>query len=84
MTLIEQLVRRIARRTTKDGAVVLITNGEPVLLAAFADLGWSDPYPDPLLLPPKPIPALHGVRMATVTAPEKAVLPRPKGSIGGL
>ena len=68
MTTIEKLVRTFARRTTQNGHVVLVTNGQPALVDAFHDLGWSDPYPDPELLP-KPVskPAIP------------AVTPSPKG-----
>lgn len=55
MDVVEQLVRSFARRTTQNGVVVLIANGHPALINAFRHLGWSDPYPDPLLLP-KPEP----------------------------
>lgn len=77
MDIVEQLVRSFARRISKDGAVALISNGHPALVAAFQHLGWSDPYIDPHLLP-KPV--LREVA-ATVTAPERAVLPRPKGRV---
>lgn len=75
MELLEQFVRRYARRTTQDGKVVIITNGDPLLLAAFSQLGWSDPYLDPTLLPHAPVEEVK----ATIEAPERAVLPRPKG-----
>jgi len=71
MDVVEHLVRSFARRTTKDGAVALISNGHPALVAAFTHLGWSDPYIDPTLLPP-PAPVLQ--------APVKPSDPvRPKG-----
>jgi hypothetical protein len=54
LNALEHCARSFARRTTQDGIVVLITNGHPALEAAFKELGWSDPYPDPLLLPAKP------------------------------
>lgn len=75
LDLLEQFVRRYARRTTQNGVVVIITNGEPLLLDAFKVLGWSDPYVDPLLLPPAP----PTPEKATVRSPERAVLPKPKG-----
>lgn len=78
MDIIEHLVRSFARRTTQNGVVVLIADGHPALLAAFKALGWSDPYPDPLLLPPMP-PAVETA--AVVTASEKAVLPKAKGRL---
>ena len=50
MTALEKCVRTFARRTTQNGHVVLVTNGQPALVDAFHELGWSDPYPDPELL----------------------------------
>ena len=47
MTLVEQFVRRYARRITRNGETVLTTNDDALLLAAFKELGWSDPYQDP-------------------------------------
>jgi hypothetical protein len=55
MDLVEQFVRSYAQRTTQNGEVVIITNGDPLLQAAFKHLGWSDPYIDPDLLPKKPV-----------------------------
>jgi len=81
MDVVEALVRTFARRTVQNGAVALITNGNPALIAAFKHLGWSDPYPDPELLPKKLPEARH--EKAVVTAPERAVLPSPKGRIDG-
>ena len=45
--LIEAFARRVAKRTTRDGKPHLTTDGDPVLVDAFAALGWDDPYPDP-------------------------------------
>lgn len=75
MTTLEQLARSFARRTTQAGKVVLVTNGHPALVRAFQDLGWSDPYIDPTLLPVVET-------KATVESTERAVLPRPKGRHG--
>jgi hypothetical protein len=82
MDLLEQFVRRHARRTTQNGQVVIVTNGDALLLEAFKQLGWSDPYPDPELLPPSAPVASRGTK-ATVEDPERAVLPRPKGRTSG-
>ncbi len=71
MTTIERFVRRCAKRTTRNGAEVLITDGDPLLVAAFASLGWDDPHQD-----------MHqDIReeAATVEAPERAALPKAKG-----
>ena len=80
MDIIEQLVRSFARRTTQNGAVVLITNGHPALLDAFKALGWSDPYPDPLLLPS--VAAAPVFTKATIEPDERAMMPAPKGRGG--
>lgn len=76
MTALEHCVRSFARRITQGGVVMLVTNGHPALVSAFAELGWPDPYPDPLLLPQPSAPRFVA---ATVTSPERAVMPRPKG-----
>lgn len=80
MDVVEHLVRTFARRTTQNGSVVLVSNGIPALVQAFQHLGWSDPYPDPELLPKKPVRAFE---KATVSSPERAVLSGPKGRTDG-
>ena len=82
MTALEHCARRFARRTTQAGVVVLVTDGDPALVKAFQELGWSDPYPDPLLLPAKPKPEPRSEK-ATVRAPERAVMAPPKGRLDG-
>jgi hypothetical protein len=82
MNTVELLVRSFARRTTQDGKVVITSNGHPALVQAFTDLGWSDPYPDPELLPKKPI-VERGFTKATIESREKAVMAAPKGRHGG-
>lgn len=52
MDVVELLARSFARQVSKDGAVALTSSNHPALVAAFAHLGWSDPYIDPTLLPP--------------------------------
>jgi hypothetical protein len=47
ISITEKFVRLHARRITQDGHVVLSTNGDPLLVEAFAELGWADPYRDP-------------------------------------
>lgn len=79
MTALEHCARSYAKRITQDGVVKLVTDGHPALVAAFRELGWPDPYPDPLLLPkPDPRPVTASVRAA-----ERAVLPSPKGRLDG-
>ncbi len=82
MDILEQLVRSFARRTTQNGQVVLITNNHPALIDAFKALGWSDPYPDPLLLPP--VDAAPVFTKATIEPSERTVMPAPEGRRGGL
>lgn len=67
-TLVEQLARRLARRTTQNGKTVLVTNNDPLLVDAFAELGWSDPYVDE-----------STEEAATVRDAERAVVPKAKG-----
>lgn len=81
MELIEKFVRRYARRTMQNGVVVLITDGDAMFLDAFKVLGWSDPYPDPTLLPHPPPP--KEIVAAVVSAPERAVMPKAKGRYFG-
>lgn len=73
MDIIEHFVRRYARRTTRNGEPVIITNGDGLFKAAFKHLGWDDPHPEHQ----KSVPVVEIA--ATVEAPEKAVLPKPKG-----
>ncbi len=47
ITVTEKFVRMHARRITKNGYSALSTNGDPLLVEAFAELGWTDPYIDP-------------------------------------
>ena len=54
MNALEHVVRSFARRTVQNGDVALVSDGHPALVAAFKELGWSDPYVDPTLLPPEP------------------------------
>lgn len=78
MSVLEQLVRSKARQTRANGVLCLTSNGDPALVAAFAELGWSDPYPvDPADVP-APVTPLEA---AMVTAPERAVMDRPEGHI---
>jgi hypothetical protein len=44
MDLLERLTRKTARTVTVNGRAALVTNGDPVLVEAFAHLGWSDPH----------------------------------------
>jgi hypothetical protein len=46
MDLIEQFVRRCAKRTTRNGKAVLVADSDPLLVEAFKKLGWDDPYED--------------------------------------
>jgi len=81
MELLEQFVRRYARRTTQGGAIVLITDGVDIMVEAFKQLGWSDPYIDPLQLPVSTKAGRD--TKATVEDAERAVMPKPKGRTGG-
>jgi len=47
ISITEKFVRLHARRITQNGHVVLSTNGDPLLVEAFSELGWDDPYRDP-------------------------------------
>ena len=53
LAALEALVRRFAKASFADGKLVIVTDGEPAFVDAFAALGWSDPYevPEP---PPEP------------------------------
>ena len=76
MTVLEQFVRRTAKRITRNGASVLITDGDPLLTAAFAELGWSDPHDEST--PAAPLPATMEEVAVEVRAPEQAVVPHPQ------
>jgi hypothetical protein len=76
MTVLEQFVRRTAKRITRNGAAVLITDGDPLLTAAFAELGWPDPYEE---LNPGSAPAAVAREEVAVEqrAPEQAIVVHP-------
>ena len=95
MTSLEHMVRSFARRIRQNGELALVTDGQPALIAAFQELGWSDPYPDPELLPKPSRKAKASIDVtdltgsgtyvaAVVKSPERAVMPEPKGRTGGL
>lgn len=68
--IIEGFARRHSRHTSTDGRIGLSTNGDPLLVAAFAVLGWSDPHLNDAV-----------PEAAVVEAPERAVMPKPKRRI---
>lgn len=80
---LKQLVIQHARRIYQNGDLMLSSNGEPALIAAFAELGWSDLYPlasaDPSLAVAVEVGPLEA---ATIAAPERAVEERPEGHLG--
>lgn len=80
MAALALLIHRFAKQVRVGGRLSLSSNGDPALAAAFAELGWSDPYPiedDPtqFAAPEAPIEA------AVVMAPETAVLETPEGHV---
>lgn len=72
MTLLEKFARRHARQISVDGALGLSTAGDPLLMEAFAELGWSDPHVDHAVAP----------EAAILEAPERAVMPKSRGRLG--
>lgn len=75
MFITEQFARRYAKRITRNGVTVLVTDGDPLLLAAFKELGWSDPHEDP---PAAAGPAPRADEVAVERrAPEQAVVVHP-------
>jgi hypothetical protein len=73
MNLLEQFVKKHAIRGTVDGQRVMGTDGDPLLVAAFKQLGWSDPCPAQDACGP------FEDEAATVEHHERAVMDRPKG-----
>jgi hypothetical protein len=71
MFITEQFARRYAKRITRNGVTVLVTDGDPLLLAAFKELGWSDPHEDP---PAEAGPAPSEEVAVEHRAPEQAVV----------
>lgn len=67
-SVLEALCRRHARRISTNGVSMLTHDGDPLLVAAFKELGWADAVPE---TPVK--------EAATVRDAERAVLPKPKG-----
>jgi hypothetical protein len=77
MDLLEKLVRRVAKSTTRNGKIVIVTDGDSDLVEAFAQLGWADAHdPSAVSLPATPEAAVLGP--PTETASEKR--PRTRGS----
>lgn len=48
MDLLEQFVRRCAKHSRMNGEPMLITDHDPLVVAGFAALGWTDPHPEHL------------------------------------
>jgi hypothetical protein len=75
MRLLEALVRKLAKATTTDGHPSLHTDGDVVLVEAFATLGWTDPYIDPRVPAAEPdeapVSAVPPAPAATPTHPAK-------------
>lgn len=71
MELVQSFVHRYARRISVNGVRMLSTNGDPLLLAAFEQLGWPDPAPE---LPPDA--ESDAPEAAALGEPEHAVLPK--------
>lgn len=72
MNVLEHMARRFAKRQLRNGVNVLTAGGDPVLIAAFRELGWADGEEPELS-------ALD--EAATVRDPERAVLARPRGRV---
>ena len=71
--LLVALCRRYARQISVGGILMLTHDGDPLLSALFARVGWKNQHHD--------VPDIPVVEAATVVAPERAVLPKPKGRI---
>ena len=66
---LELVIRRFAKQVRSNGVLCLMTDGDPALVAAFAALGWSDPYPI------EPVPVVAPLESAAMApAPERATL----------
>lgn len=48
MKVLEQFVMRNAKRIKHNGEDVLVTDGDPLLVEGFKELGWKDPHPLPV------------------------------------
>jgi hypothetical protein len=70
MSLLEQFVRRFAPRRRLHGELMIVSNGDPLFVAAFEALGWERAHPMTTSAP---------FVASTVADPERAVLPRPRG-----
>jgi len=64
---LEALCRRYATRVNQNGVVYLTHDADPLLAAAFAELGWKDRHPE-----------FAVEELAAVEAPERAVVPKAK------
>jgi hypothetical protein len=75
--VLAQIVHRFATQVRVGGTLCLSSNGDPALVAAFKALGWSEPYP----IEPSAF-VEPAEEAATVEAPERAVMPSPRGRRG--
>jgi uncharacterized lipoprotein YmbA len=64
-TLLQAFCRRYARRVQANGVSMLTHDGDPLLAAAFKELGWKDQHPE---APDQEV-------AVTREAPERAVMP---------
>ena len=73
--ILESIAHRYCKQVRVGGVLCLSTNGDPVLVGVFKELGWSDPYAIEAVSEPV-------LEAATVEAPERAVMPKAKGRLG--
>ena len=45
MQILAHVAHRFASQVRVNGVLCLSSNGDPALVRAFAELGWSDPQP---------------------------------------
>jgi hypothetical protein len=69
--LLKAFCVRYAPRVRANGVVMLTHDGDPLLAAAFKELGWSDQKPEHAI-------NLNEEEAATVRDHERAVIKRPR------
>lgn len=78
MRTLEHLIRRFGTPIRVNGVLCVCSNGDPALVAAFKELGWSDPHP----IDADSVEAPAVEEAAAIEAPERAVMSAPKKRIG--
>ncbi len=67
MQVLAHVAHRFASQVRVNGVLCLSSNGDPVLVRVFAELGWSDPQPIDSI--PEPVKAQPPIERAVLDPP---------------